>query len=486
MDWNLSQLDLLIKKGQSGKAQQFLREKILRQKERPDRRDAVEVAALCRRCGWVSGGLLVLNPWVRPSVRKNEVATGDEKVEYAAGLINLGLRQEGRKLLSEVSSEFPQRNFVLATSYFSEWEYNKPLPLLELYTKNKSVSEYQIKVGMINYVAALVSVEQFQLAIPIIQTLKIEYEKDKNFLLLGNLFEIEAQAHIKLDNLSEAKICLAESEKYLSQHSNIDIYYLQKWKLVLQLKAEGFSLKIKNEFKQLMARAKELQHWETWRDCDFQMATFLKNKKQINHLYFGTPHEAFRQRIIKESGIDVGNMYLWTPELAKGAANKKKILLDTNDSTMKQGFLLHKLLLVLSSDFYQPQTVQTLFAEIFPDRYYSPQSSPTVIHQLLKRFRIWLGENGYPLELLESKGFYWLQATGRIKIKLHSKKNLSSDDFKKNQLEKIFAKSEFNRSMVSEKLSCSDRAANYLIKNLLADGFVEQIKFGPKSLYRLT
>src|SRR5206468_2581133 len=121
---------------------------------------------------------------------------------------------------------------------------------------------------------------------------------------------------------------------------------------------------------------------ETVRDCDLHRSVATKDEKLLLHVYFGTPHPTFRERILAEYGGSVAlpSRYLWKKT---GKSSRILDLTDPEALGLKPGQLLHRALLLLCSDFYRPVRLAALHSRLFPDRYFHPTATPNQIHQLL-------------------------------------------------------------------------------------------------------
>ena len=201
---DLKPINHLIQQGNSRKARQHL-QLILRPSERArfTREERLELASLCRRTGWFQGALVVLAPIVRPSSRSRVQASDAEKTEYASNLIQMGSRQEGRLLLSEVSPSWHPKYFVEALSYFSEWNYHAAIPLLRRYLDWPEIQPYARIIGQVNLAAALVFENEIHEAETLLRHLKETCEREGHSLMLGNVYEIWSQLALKQDQTVE-------------------------------------------------------------------------------------------------------------------------------------------------------------------------------------------------------------------------------------------------------------------------------------------
>ena len=91
---------------------------------------------------------------------------------------------------------------------------------------------------------------------------------------------------------------------------------------------------------------------------------------------------------------------------------------ESQECQLKNGFLLHRLLHLLTEDLYQPLTLGKIFSRLFNGEYFDPNSSPDRVHQVVKRLRAWLRSEKIPLDIQEAGGFYrltWFGSYGLLK-----------------------------------------------------------------------
>ena len=193
--------------------------------------------------------------------------------------------------------------------------------------------------------------------------------------------------------------------------------------------------------------------WEVLRDCDLYEATLTKNKEMIAKLYFGTPHENFRKRIQRLYGSEISfpKEYIWYPI---GKPDVENCLLDIDlgidmrsGAKVRPGQLIHKLLLILTSDFYRPFKLQTVFSLLFANEFYNAVTSPHKIHDLVGRLGDWFKKNKIPMKVTNPRGEYLL-----VFLKPYGIKTKPFLDFK-NPLDAFIEqlKNKFNREWFISK-----------------------------------
>ncbi|NUM87917.1 MAG: hypothetical protein HUU37_01820 [Bdellovibrionales bacterium] len=239
----------------------------------------------------------------------------------------------------------------------------------------------------------------------------------------------------------------------------------------------------RRELREVRALAVARENWETVRDCDFHLARSRKDFSGLTRVYFGTPHAAYRARVLAELGARrLPESFLWSPE-GRGRGRRAVIDLLTGsalDHRLKPGQVPHRLLCALAADFYKPQTLPAIHASLFPDRHFNPVSSRDVVHQAMKRLRAWLDVNGLPLFVLENAGRFQLASQGGVALRVRS----SSGDRLSGLLGRLPRAALFSRAEAARALGVSDRSANLFLHDAVAGGRLIRTGAGPGTRYR--
>lgn len=367
-------------------------------------------AEFCRRVGWQDRAVRLLNPIVRPLGRVKRVAEPEDVIEYSANLTFLGAVPEALDLLKEIDPvRYPKAQLFRAFAHFSRWEYCDSVPLLEAYVREPSLTEYEVLVGELNLLSALVNVAEAPLAIERSESfLRRVPEKS---LLWTNALEIRAQALMLERQFREARRAL----ELIASNSQIAGasygLFIEKWTIILDLYEAGVSRKSLRALQTLAAKSLAARRWEVARDCDYHRALFSNDERLARKLWFGTPYAAYRTRIRECFGLEVedGETYPWEPlgrapkgcllDVAKGRAA-------SSARPLKRDQLPHKLLGALCSDFYRPPRVASLFAELFPGEHWHPVHSAGKTNQVVTRLRKWLASE-FPIASLRSRRHYF-------------------------------------------------------------------------------
>jgi hypothetical protein len=300
----------------------------------------------------------------------------------------------------------------------AQWNYRASIPVLERYIALPQLDAYQRLIGQVNLAAALVHEWVWDDAEPVLQGIREEAAGIGDRTLLANALELCAQRAIHLERWAEAKRCLEEGEAQLAGRGGLDVLFIEKWKTILKLRQSGAG-PASHELEllsRLRRKAEAIRHWETVRDCDLVRASIMMDRELLMHVYFGTPFDSFRIRILRELDrpVDIPRGILWAPgrDCGKGAILD---LFRGHWSTRKwawgPGSTLYRIFSVLVSDFYRPFRVGLLFGQTYPGEHFNPASSPGRIHQTIRGLRLFFAENGLPLKVAWTGRGYRLTAS---------------------------------------------------------------------------
>lgn len=416
----LEKIDSLIRSGQGSVARRQLRAVA---SQKIDRAAVLAVAALARRAGVCSLSLRLLNPLVRPSGKRKEIATSEEKAEYAAALSFIGVGEEAFQILKNIH-DVPQALLFQAFALFSQWDYGAAIELLNRYLQ-QPITDYQRLVGRVNLAAALVHTGKQTVAVPLLESLLAELKASGNILLYGNALELKAQNEITAKNWEEATRVLADAARVLEQSQSRDFFFVNKWQTIVSFLRAPHSKIEQQKLRLFRARALREHHWETVRHCDQFEAVALRSMPLCAHLYFGTPHPKFRERLLAEAGLAELEQreYLWRLNEGRPVA---RIDLSTGVIAgakrphigLKPGQTLHRLLVALCGDFYRPLRVGAAYYALNPGDFYHPLHSPPRVYEAVRRLRERLRDSGSYLEVAEANGFYRLSARQPVAIRV--------------------------------------------------------------------
>lgn len=495
----IQEWERLIRSGQGDRASREIAEV---NTAKVSRHVVARFANVARRADQSGKAVRVLYPIVRGDQTNVADATPEEKLEYAASLLNLGSELEAGALAESVPAELhPYAYLVQAFACFRSWEYAAALPLLRRYI---DVSEelYQSKIARVSLVAALMFTQQNEEARTEIKSLKEDLAKEQANLLLANVFEMEAQIELREQNFTRSRELLDESLALLSSSSSRSWIYSQKWKTVIDLK-EAYSksdLAIReaatNAMEQLREDAAKRSEWETLRECDFHLGIARKDPYLLNKAYYGTPHFQYRKMMEMEfpDSFEVQDYFCFGP-LVENPRSHQLFHLErgeclNGDRPLKQGQVVHRLLKVLASDFYHPFALATLFSRMFPDDFFNPDSAPDRIYQAVKRFRQWCEEEKVPFLVDSECDHYQLGFSGDLVLiipqtTLQRGQGLGFQDYRLESLFRQFHAKEFSAKDAANHLETSSRTINRLLKDAMGEGHVVSIGAGAQKRYKI-
>jgi hypothetical protein len=508
MKEKLIQWDLEIRQGRSGQVRKEIEALIRERRKKPIvRDDLAQVAAIARRCGAFELSIRLLHPIIRPAARKMIRATDMERLEYGAALVQIGADREGRELLSQLDGALvPQALLFSAFAHFQRWEYAESLPLLERYIQHPKIQDYTLLIGKVNYLSALVAVKKYDQAQAMFEDVARRLKEAGNHLLYANLLGIWVQKYIDEKDWARGEECIDSSIALQNVIGDLPVLYARKWRAVLQLTRNTGSKSALESLLQVQKEARALKNWETVRDCDFHRGRLLNDEKLLEFVYFGTPHASFRNRIDQMLGSRFQDQktYLWRIQQGESASRFDLSQGRWEDSrkkgSLKSGQVSHRLLQLLGSDFYRSFKLDSMHGEIFPDRFYSPLASPIVMHQSIRRLRVWLQTNKVPLAIVEDAHRYSLQALAPLQLRVHlpSEPETRALQFgldlrvSKRLGEYFFrfhgepkSKGPFTRSDFAQSLGLSERSAGRYLEQALRAQLIDQVGRGPMSKYIL-
>lgn len=488
VDWPkvVKELDTHIRRGEGHAAKSELRRLV---ENKVPREFAATFAALAWRAGLPTIGLRVLNPVVRPNRRNPQAASREELAEYAICLTRVGAQEEALGILEGL--DIPQALFYRAGTLMALWRYEDARPLLTQYLKKPGLNVYQRLVGKLNLAASLIFLRENRKARDFLRELVYETSMRRLDLLHGNALELSAQNCLLLGANKEADKFLTKAEKFLAGNEALDGFWVKKWRAILEFQQRAG--KGTAELRKLLAvrrSAEEQGQWETTRAIDEWIATELKKEPLLWRLYFGTPHAGFRDRLLSDFGETRSRpeTYLWSP----GGGAKPRMTLDLltgkvegGKGELRVGDSLHRLALVLASDFYRPFRVASLYSKLFPGEFYNPLSSPARVYQAVKLFRLWARDHGLPLEIREASGLYRFEATGPFGIRLTLEKQ-SGDRYlvRLRALIERFSEALFSVEEAARVLELSPRMTLRLLERGMLEGTVERIGKRAYTRYR--
>ena len=483
---DLEEISRLIREGEGGQAGKWL---LALPWKRIPRKDLASAAQLAWRSGLPILGLKILHPIVRPEHRLPRAASAEEKAEYAVCLIKAGATEEGLLLLRDPdTAALPRRLLYEAFGLIGRWDWGAAIPLLSAYVRRPGLEPYQRLVGKVNLANALLGERQYLKAEILLRELLHEASVKRLGFAQGKVLELAAQNFIFQKKWDQARKLLDRAEDLLRQTQSVDSFFTAKWKVILEFQKNptGTSLRKLSEVRE-QARARGL--WEIARDCDRFQAIQLKDGALLSHLYFGTPYESFRQRLALDAspGWKPGQEYVW--KLENGGRpwlDLRSGRVEPAGKPLKAGQVLHRCLLALSTDFYRPFRIASLFSHLYPGEHFNPITSPARAHSVFRRLRFWLKSSRMPLAILEENGGYRIGALRPCALKVSLETSGGGRAvLVLRDLERHWGESPFNVQAAVEKLGIPYRTLFRLLRELVEGGSLERRGAGYRTSYRV-
>jgi hypothetical protein len=416
-------------------------------------------------------------------------------VEYAACLIRAGILSESYELLDTIRPEdHPQALLFRSFAQTSEWNYEASNGSIRRYLELVSSTSYEADVARVNLAQGLVFLEQTDHANEVLEELITRTEISRNFLLLANALELAAHNEISRRNWSQAHLRIAQAKKILGDSNTLDAFLIRKEEAFLALhESKGKPSALRN-LKTLRAEAIARRTWESVRDCDYHQAIVMKDQRLAERLWFGTPFESFRARLLTGSKMNEGmfaEKYLW--HLGQG---RKVQILNASDGQgshhaggLKQGGVVQRLLSILSRDFYRPKRPMEIFSQVFPKEFYSPLYSKDRFYQACLRLRRYFQEQKIPLKIVELGGFFRFEADSNfaIAIQIDRSSDIRPSQAEKRVIDKYFRPNKQKKWSLREYAQAAklpERTASRHLKKLVENGWVEKVGNGPVTGYR--
>lgn len=402
--------------------------------EKIPRAAILPLAILARRSNLPHLALKLLHPVVRRSIEPP--ATVAEKGEYAASLSFIGAGPEAYQLLEDLDpSNCPEILLYRSFALFSVWNYKASITYLEKYTTMPDLDPYKRLVGKLNLAAAMVNERLLPPAEALLNELANATEKDNLKLLRGNVYELQAQVALLRGFYSTAEKHLFGAEDHLKETGGIYSLFVRKWRAIVKLKsdeseagrAEGLKM-----LKLIRLEAVKRCHWETVRDCDRHQAFTEKNLELFFQVYFGTPYEGYRRRLLKEYPGELkvpGHYFLkfkphFEPrtfvDVVTGEINKRtsgdpvpKIV-----ASLGEDLELLKTFQALAKDYYAPIRLPSLFSSVFSGEFYVPGKSSAKAYRMVQKLRAWFEERKLPIQINEFQSFYSVTANDTVALKI--------------------------------------------------------------------
>lgn len=444
-----------------------------------------EFANLAWRAGLADVGARVLCPIVRGAGRHPASARPAEIAEYAACLIRLDASEEALVLLEGLGGRATkQATLYEAYAHITRWNYARAIPLLGAYLRDARPEPYERLVARVNLASALVYERRHVDAEALLRELLHEASVKKLALALGVVLELSASHFVLQGKLHRAGPLLERGEKELAGADPVVRFLVRKWQGILRyLETKGRDAAALDAIRR---EAASRAQWETIRDCDRVEAVTARNEELLLKLFFGTPYETFREKLVREAGpLAIPSSLVW--DLGTGRGRAASVDLTTGETAsagaLRPGSVAYRLLRCLASDFYRPFRVAALYAHAYEGAYFNPETSPGQLHVGVRRLRRWLAAGRIPLDVVEAGGAYRLVATGRVELSVPRPDATDLDPPLVGRLRAALAASAFSVHDAARALAVSRRSAQRLLAEAEAQGRLARLGRGRSTRY---
>lgn len=405
----ISECDQLIKAGKISNVTNHILRLNLSQVPRSSRQG---LAKICRRINLIGPGLRLLQSVINHEKQSTEPPTDGELCEYAVLLSRNGSIREAQELLEDVDSlNAPEASLYLAYCHISNWDYAKAIPLIERFLKSPS-DDYTKLVARVNLVPAYLATSQLDFSEKLLnETIAIAKAMGAH-RLLGNCYELEGRHHLYRGDFTKSRAALNQALEIFGSLQIYDRLFINKWQAVMTALETGKTEALA-EFRKEAVLHKD---WESLREADLFTLKVKKDQKLLDHLIFGTPMHAYRERILSEAGGKPNQTYLMGDASATWLDLKMGRIRGVDD--FNPGKKIHQVIAALVKDFYVPRNIGTLFSDLYPDDYFDINSSPRRVRQLIARTRKWLKANNLLAEITQQSGQFRFDIHGSFGVLL--------------------------------------------------------------------
>jgi tetratricopeptide (TPR) repeat protein len=458
----------------------------------------VKFANLGRRVGAPLFSLRLLQPLIRQEINRLHPATSEELTLYASVLARVGITAEAREILEKVQGpKNPDAFLYLAHAEIYSWNYKAAAVSLKKYLRLSRVDGYQRFIAEMNLLSAQVAEENFLEADRLFTRLEVELAKHSHHLLLGNAYELAAQAAFGKRDFVKARLYLEKSKALLQTSQGVYLLYAEKWSVLVDLYEKKSRRALQKQdlssLESVKSRALEAKDWETVRDCDLHHSLLLGNQEQLNYVMVGTPYSSYRKRAMRLFSSRVGHSQ---KAILGSAENTEAILFDLqlglcpenpNISLVSEPKLL-TCLRALASDFYRPMNIGQMHSAIYPGEYFNPYSSPQKVRNLVQRLRNWSRENSIPFDIRLQDHEMQLVLKPGMKLTVYkSYKGISeTPTVILARVKSMFGANPFSTQELAEALSVSQRTARRWIEHGLTKRSLRIFLRRGRKAYRFT
>jgi hypothetical protein len=450
-------------------------------------------ANLARRARIPRTAIRILKAVVHSDNPLQSPATPIEIASYTMALASLGTLNEARSLVSRIADfDIPETLLACAYVYIWGWDYRAAIPFLKRYLNTKGPSEYQMYVAKLNLVGAYNYLNWHKKENSLVNDL-VDISMARNWHLIHrDSLILRAQKLIADKNWRDAQQVVNQTFA-ITHAQKLDDLIVRKWQVFLELERDGAGEGTLAKLKDLKSTAHAAGRAEVVRDCDYFLAKQRRDLNGVSHVYFGTPFASFRKRIQRETADfwEPQEFYLWLP-LGPGSANVPQRTIDLRPGRLKfaqSSDLRFRLLSTLSSDFFRPFSIGSLFTEIYPLEAYDSHHSPAQTFDVIRRLREWLVELDFPIQVDCHKHQYRLRFTEPVGVVVDGNPAVTPSKKKEvqnliSQLRSVWPYRSFSTHAAAQVLKLPDRKVRSLLAEANQNGLLYQDGMSRSRLYR--
>lgn len=483
LDQLLARTEDLIRKGDLTKARQQLRKLTPRQLKLPE--DRVRAGNLLRRVSMNKQGLAVLSPLVL--TEKVDLAA---LAEYSILLMRLGGVKESLRRLNEPQvlkaaqstkgNVFHQLAMARGLCLITQWRGHEAAEEFQKYLRGQW-PDYQILIGELNLANAFMTQPQMDPNVLALIESCIRKAKAANQLrVLGNCYELRAQALLRLSRTNEARQDLESAQQILGKERGLGLLMTNKWKAV----SDSLDRKSVEPLRAFRIKAQQAGHWESIRSADLEILKIALDEHTYHHLYAGSPLPHYKQLMEK-----IFHRPPLKQEFRFGAPKGHCFDLTTGRFGPMEGIspgrLPHRILEILMRDFYKPSNLVEIFGELYPDESYD-ESSIGRVQRVIGRARTEFEAAGIPMTIEEDNQLYRIRLLRPMSILIPvSQPKLSPFDIAWKRLTEEFQiGSHFQAKQLRALLGFSSTKLNLWLSEARSRGLIRTEGTGKKTQHQ--
>lgn len=431
----------------------------------------LEVAILARRLSLFKEGLALLKFYVYPKTKLKITVSAAEKVEYASLLSRLGLYNESHRLLLGVTAkDYSKIHLLKGFSYITQWDHERAIEELTLFTQQTEVDEYDKVVANVNKLLSLCFLQKWDQAEALgNELLKIPDQK-KSLILQSNILEAMSDIASYSHRFEDAKQFIQMSEDLITDKKGLDFLLIQKQKLIIDFREKGLNKDLITRLNFLRTKFSHLSRFEVVRELDLIFALYKEDIQLALKIFATTPYEGFKKHIIdyfpEIKNIDTFNLLIHE----KVNSFKEALILDIEKWQIEMSPILFRIFLFLFKNGYSFPKVEDIFNSLYPSQNYDYETASDRVHQQIKRLRSFFRSARVPLMIKTKNDRYFLTSKAHSSVYLKIKLNyhyLSDKELK------------FKRYLIKESLNEAE------VINLSTKQLSDSTKIHPRKIRRI-